>query len=495
MSNQLRLASVASMAISVLCATTTTAQTADQPSLTPEITAPARALGAAYAAVAKQISPAVVSVSSEKMVKQRRQELPFPFGDEFLRHFFGNQFGLQDQQRKPRVPEHGLGSGIIIDKQGHVLTNYHVVRNVDVLKIIMADRRSFDAKVVGTDPKTDIAIIQLKGPVPADWPLAALGDSDALSVGDLVLAVGAPFGLTQTVTSGIISATGRANVGIADFEDFLQTDAAINPGNSGGPLVNMRGEVIGVNTAIATSVGQYSGVGFSIPSKMVKRIMPVLLKGGTVKRGMLGIGVQDLTPELARQFQVPIPQTGGEPKGALVTQVSPNSPAEKAGLKTGDIVVRYQGKPVDGSQQLRNLTADTAPGSQVDVTVLRGGKEQTFKPTVGQLSAPRAEPKQGAHPRGSVSGLGLLVEPLTPDVARQLGYQGQTGVLVAGVEDGGLAAEAGIREGDLITEVNRQKVTGVNDLEQALAKADLKTGVLLLIRHGDASLYVVLRRP
>jgi serine protease Do len=348
---------------------------------------------------------------------------------------------------------------------------------------------------VGTDPKTDVAIIQIKGQVPPNWPVATLGDSDALSVGDLVLAVGAPFGLAQTVTSGIISATGRANVGIADFEDFLQTDAAINPGNSGGPLVNMRGEVIGVNTAIATSVGQYSGVGFSIPINMVKKIMPVLLKGGTVKRGMLGIAIQDLSPDLARQFHVPAPQGGGEPKGALIAQVNSDSPSEKAGLKAGDVVMRYEGKPVEDSQHLRNLVADTAPGTQAELTILRDGKEQTLKATVGQLSVPTRESKEGGHERGGASRLGLLVEPLTPDMAQRLGYPNQRGVLVAGVEDGTIAADAGIREGDLITEVDRHKVASVDELEQAIGKADLKQGVLLLLKRHEASVYVVLRRP
>ncbi len=469
------------------------------PAATTEVTAPARALGAAFSGVAAQVMPAVVSVSSERVVKMRNQELPFPFGDEFLRHFFGERFHTPNPRRREyRVPQHGMGSGIIIDNKGHVLTNFHVVRDVDTIRIVLADKRAFDAKPVGNDPKTDVAIIQIKGKVPSDLPVATLGDSDALLVGDLVLAVGAPFGLTKTVTSGIISATGRANVGIADFEDFLQTDAAINPGNSGGPLVNMRGEVVGMNTAIATSVGQYSGVGFSIPINMVKKILPVLVKGGTVTRGMLGIAIQDITPDLAKQFRVPAPPSGGEYKGALIAQVNPGSPAEKAGLRPGDVVVAFQGKPVEDTQNLRNLVAESAPGSKVELTIIRDGKEQKLSATVGQLSAPPSAPGgppegEGGEGSAGASRLGLTVTPLTPSLARQLGLRDEKGVLVTDVDEGSPSSSAGVREGDLITEVDRHKVTNLADLDKALSKADPKKGILLLVKRQGASLYIVLQ--
>lgn len=469
------------------------------PAATAEVTAPARALGAAFATVAAQVMPAVVSVSSEKIVKTRNQEMPFPFGDDFLRHFFGERFNSPGPQRRQyRVPQHGMGSGIVIDDKGHVLTNFHVVRDVDTIKIVLADKRTFDAKTVGSDPKTDVAIIQIKGKVPSDLPVATLGDSDALSVGDLVLAVGAPFGLTKTVTSGIISATGRANVGIADFEDFLQTDAAINPGNSGGPLVNMRGEVIGMNTAIATSVGQYSGVGFSIPINMVKKVLPVLVKGGTVTRGMLGIVIQDITPELAQQFHVPTPQQGADYRGALIAQINPGSPAEKAGIQPGDVVVRFQGKPVEDTQHLRNMVAESTPGSKVELTIIREGKEQKISATVGQLSPPphAAGAPEGGAPEGEGAGasrLGLTVTPLTPALARQLGLHNEKGVLVTDVDEASAAATAGLREGDLITEVDRQKVSSLSDLDKALSKADPKKGILLLVKRQGASLYIVLQ--
>jgi serine protease Do len=470
------------------------------PATTAEVAAPARALGAAFATVAARVMPCVVSVSSERIVKRREDELPFPFGDEFLRRFFGERFNTpKPRGRENGVPQHGMGSGIIVDKQGHVLTNFHVVRDVDVIRVITSDKRSFEARTVGSDPKTDVAIIRIEGKLPGDLPVAPLGDSDTLAVGDLVLAMGAPFGLTKTVTSGIISATGRANVGIADFEDFLQTDAAINPGNSGGPLVNMRGEVVGMNTAIATSVGQYSGVGFSIPINMVKKLLPVLVKGGAIKRGMLGIVIQDLSPELARQFQVPAPQPGARPAGALIAQVNPGSPAEKAGLRAGDVVVRFQDKPIEDTQNLRNMVAETPPGSRVELTVIRAGKEQKVTATVGQLTpGPPAgggpAPDQPGEGSGGASRLGLTVQPLTPELARQLGYASERGVVVIDVESGSAADTAGLRPGDLITEIDRKKIAGLDDLESALGKADPDKGILLLVKRQGASMYIVLRR-
>jgi len=459
-----------------------------------DVTAPARALGAAFAAVARTVRPSVVSVSSERMLKLRSQEMPFPFGDDFFRRFFGGDSDQRaPQPREFKIPQRGMGTGIVIERAGFVLTNYHVVRDVDEIKVILPDQRSFAARTVGTDPRSDIAVIQLKGQFPSDLATAQLGDSDACEVGDPVLAVGAPFGLAQTVTAGIISARGRSNVGIADFEDFLQTDAAINPGNSGGPLVNMRGEVIGLNTAIATSVGQYSGVGFSIPSNMIKAELPLLIKGKTIKRGMLGVVVQNLTPDLAKKFHVPAPAEGAEPHGVLVSQVSSGSAAEKAGIRAGDVILSYQGKAMENMGQFRNLVAETAPGSKVEIEVLRDGKKLTVSAIVGELpSGPIASaPGEGS---GAVAGFGFTVEPLTPALAKKLGYEHEHGVLVAQVEEGGLAALAGLRPNDLIVEVDRQKVNNVAELESALAKAGDQEGMLLLVKREGASLYVVLRK-
>jgi serine protease Do len=393
---------------------------------------------------------------------------------------------MPEQHRQYNVPQRGMGSGMILDKEGHILTNYHVVRDVDKLKVQLADKREFEAEVVGTDPKSDVAIIHIKGKVPENLPTVKLGSSSALKVGDWVMAVGAPFGLTQTVTAGIISATGRNDVGIADYEDFLQTDAAINPGNSGGPLVNMDGEVIGMNTAIATGFGQFAGVGFAIPSDMIQGFVPTLTKGGTITRGFLGIGIQDLSDALATQFNV------HDTKGALVSQVTNESPAGKAGLKAGDVIVNYDGKPVDNTRDLRKLVASTAPDHKVPVEVMRDGKEMKLDVTVGKMPAKElaAATKEGTQP-SSAGQLGLRVEPLSSELAKQFGYEGEHGVLIRSVDPGSPAALADLQPGDLITEANRQSVASVDELKNALGKS--KDSALLLIKRKDASMYVSLK--
>ena len=467
----------------------TAAEKSGAPALPDSITAPARDLSRAFAAIAAHVKPAVVSVYSEKTVKFRGYESPSPLGDDFLDQFFGQRGAPRQapQPREYRVPQHGMGSGMILDKKGHILTNHHVVDNVDEIKVQLADKRTFEAEVVGHDDRSDIAIIRIKGQVPEDLPTVDLGDSDAAAAGDLVMAIGAPFGLAQTVTTGIISAKGRNNMGITDYEDFLQTDAPINPGNSGGPLVNMRGEVIGMNTAIATSVGQFSGVSFAIPVNMVRSVMPVLLKGGKVQRGLLGIVIQDVTKELARHFRL------SDEKGALVSQVSPGSAAEKAGIKIGDVVVRYDGKRVEDSTLLRNQVAATEPGTAVDVVVMRNGKEHTVKATVGNLESVRTEEEAAAGGGELLSKFGLKVQPLTPDLAKQFGYEKEEGVLISDVADGSTAAMAGIQVGDLISAVNREKVTSLASMGEVLGKSEDKKSVLLLISRKGGSLFVVLQ--
>jgi serine protease Do len=451
--------------------------------------APALQLEKAFAAVAAHVKPAVVSVYSEKSVKYQEPDVPFPFGDDFFRQFFGQQFS--NPQRRPRehnVPQRGMGSGMIIDKLGHILTNYHVVGDVDKINVRLADLRKFDAEIVGTDPRSDVAIIKIKGKVPDDLPTIDLGDSDALAVGNLVIAVGAPFGLTQTVTQGIISATGRQDVGISDYEDFLQTDAPINPGNSGGPLVNMRGEVIGMNSAIATNIGQFAGVGFAIPVNMIKTMLPTLIKGGKITRGMLGVVIQDLNEDLAKQFHL------ADAKGALVSQVKQNSPAAKAGIKVGDVIVAYDGKKVEDTRQLRNWVAATAPATPVPIDVLRDGKRETVTATIGTLAAETAE--AGAAPNGAgdqLATLGLGVKTLTPQLAKQFGLSDETGVLITGVQGGSLASAAGLQAGDVIAEADREPVTNVRGLESALTKAKDKDRVLFLIKRKGGSLFVVLQ--
>ena len=393
------------------------------------------------------------------------------------------------------MPQRGLGSGIIVDKEGHILTNNHVVRDVDEIKVTLADKRVFDAEIVGTDAKTDLAIIKIKGKVPDDLPIAELGDSGVLRIGDWVLAIGAPFGYAQTVTVGIVSAKGRV-VGLMrddkgvlqSYEDFIQTDAAINPGNSGGPLVNIDGQVVGINTAIATSIGQYAGVGFAIPSSMVKQIMPVLLKGGKVTRGMLGVMIQEIDSDLAKQFGL------SDTKGALVAQVNKDSPADKAGIKIGDVIVRFDGKTIEDTSYLRNLVAATAPGTKADVVVLRDGKEKTIRVTVGTLTAEKGETSTEENGETEVtSSIGITVAPLTADKAKELGYEKDEGVLITEVEDDSPAARAELRPGDLITEINREKVTTAAECKDAIAKAKGKDSILMLIKRQGASRFVIVR--
>ncbi len=380
-----------------------------------------------------------------------------------------------------------MGSGMILDRDGHILTNYHVVKDVDEISVQLADKRKFEAEIVGTDPRTDIAVIKLKGRLPDNLPTVALGDSDALEVGDLVVAIGAPFGLTQTVTTGIISAKGRADVGITDYEDFLQTDTPINPGNSGGPLVNMRGEVIGMNSAIATSVGQFAGVGFAIPSNLIKTLLPRLIKGETITRGQLGVVIQEVTPELAKQFGL------SEPKGALVAQVNKGSPADKAGIKIGDVIVHYDGREVPDTRSLRNAVAATVPGTKVQIELLRHGKPETVTATIGKLEETTTAAAPSKEGQSQLARLGLSVQTLTPDLAKQFNIEADKGVVITGVEAGSVASLANLQPGDVILEADRQPVASVADLEQILAKAKDKDNILLLVNHQGTTLFVVLQ--
>jgi serine protease Do len=452
----------------------------------PAVVAPAEQLSRAFTMVANHVRPAVVSVYSEKKITLTQPEIPFPFGDDFFRRFFGGQAPQAPQPRQYHGEERGMGSGMILDKEGHILTNYHVVRDVDDIKVRLAGGQTFEADIVGTDPKTDVAVIRIKGSVPENLPVISLGDSDALHAGDLVLAIGAPFGLLHTVTSGIISATGRSNVGIVDYEDFLQTDAAINPGNSGGPLVNMRGQVIGMNSAIATGVGQFAGVGFAIPSNLIKTMLPKLIKGEKIVRGQLGVMIQDMSPALAKQFGLT------QPEGVLVSQVNQDSAAEKAGLKAGDVILRYDGQAATDVRQLRNLVASTLPGTKVKIDILRNGKAKTLTATIGtQSEEASAQPSETGA--GQLSKLGLTVQTLTPDLAKQLGVSVENGVAITDVGESSVAALAGLQKGDVIVEADHQPVADVDALEQVLAKAKNKEQVLLRVARQGGSLFVVLQ--
>jgi serine protease Do len=415
-----------------------------------------------------------------------------------LRRFFGGDEGSSGPSHGRRHPgatphmQQGMGSGMIIDKKGRILTNYHVVQDVDEIKVQLADRRRFEAEVVGSDPASDIAIIRIKGQVPSDLPVAELGDSDQLEVGNVVMAIGSPFGFIQTVTTGVLSAKGRAGIGINTYEDFLQTDAAINPGNSGGPLVNMRGQVIGINSVIASGIGQFAGVGLAIPINMVKAVLPTLTSGGKIVRGFLGVGIQELTSDLAQQFGA------NSLNGALVSDVSKGGPADKAGLKPGDIITKFDGKNVQDTAHLKNMVAATKPGTPVTLDILRDGKPESVKATVAVLSP---EPELAANVENEAAGantdnkkssrLGVSVQALTPGVASQLGLKDEKGVVITDVQQGSAAAMVGLREGDLIVEANHQTITSPSDLRNAMDKSKDKSNTLLRVKRGEQTVYVL----
>jgi len=450
-----------------------------------------RQTGKAFAAVAKEASPAVVFIQVEKTVQQQPSVQffsPFgegsPFGDDFLRRFFGApQPGQPEQFRQAPQQQQviGQGSGFIISKDGYILTNNHVVGDADKVTVKLQDGREFTAKTIGTDPHSDVAVIKIDD---KNLPVLPLGDSDAIEVGEWVVAIGNPFGLSHTLTVGVVSAKGRSSVGIADYENFIQTDAAINPGNSGGPLVDVEGRVVGMNTAIFSQSGGYMGIGFAIPINMAKAIKDQLIQTGSVTRGYLGIIIQDLTPELAKSFGLK------DQQGILVAQVSDDSPAEKAGLKQGDVIIELAGKPVGKVGAFRNLVALKAPGSKEKITVLRNGERKTLSITIGKL--PDSEPAAVGTPH-NLEKLGLIVQTLTPDLARQLGIQSEKGVVVTQVTPGSAAALAGINPGAVILEVNRKRVNNTEDFKQAVAQTPENGAVLLLLKDGQYSRYVALK--
>jgi serine protease Do len=423
-----------------------------------------------FSQVADTVAPAVVNINTVTRGAVGRTPIEEFFGDEFFRRFFGEAPERQESQRS-------LGSGVIVDPTGIVLTNAHVVERATEIEVVTADGKKYKAKLVGVDRRTDLAVLRLQnGPFPA----ASLGDSDRMKVGDWVLAIGSPFGLQQTVTAGIISAKGRS-IGQGPFDDFLQTDAAINPGNSGGPLVNMSGEVIGINSAILSRSGGNVGIGFAIPVNMAKRIYTELVAKGKVTRGWLGVSIQPLTPELAKGFGLK------DPKGVLVSDVVQDSPAAKAGIIAGDIITEFDKKKVDSPPDLQKVVALTAPGKGVPVKVWRDKSEKTLEIRIGDTPEETVALKSTNKGKGL---LGLDVRPITPELARQLNLRSADGVVVFGVEEDSAAAEAGLQRGDVIREVNRQRVRGVQDFERVTK--DVKEGdrVTVLLQRGQQALYV-----
>jgi serine protease Do len=437
-----------------------------------------------FAPVAKTAIPAVVNVSSSKVIRSPGGNIPSPFfSDPFFRQFFGNNVPRNFQVPPSAEREHSLGSGVVVNPDGYILTNNHVIDGAKDVKVLLADKREFQARVIGTDKRTDIAVLKIDA---NNLPVLAFGDSSKMQVGNFVLAIGIPFGLNQTVTLGIVSATGRGDLGIEDYEDFIQTDAAINPGNSGGALIDERGTLIGINTAIvAGGGGGNQGVGFAIPGNMARNVMEQILKYGKVSRAWLGVSIQPVTQDIAKAFHL----TGTY--GALIGDVTKDSPAAKAGLETGDIVLDVNGQKVGDSRALQLKIGSMSPGTTVTLNVFRNGAMRDVTVKLGEMPAGIGQ----SVPTGNNQGVklrGLSVGELTPDSASQLKLAPDTqGVVVTNVDPASAASEAGIEQGDVIQQVNHQVVTNVAGFDQAMQTAGGQPVLLLLNRNGATSFVVV----
>jgi len=445
-------------------------------------------LSDALSEVAGVATPSVVNISTTRVIKQTDQA-PFDFFDDpFFRRFFGDQY-----PQHPNIPkehkEQSLGSGVIVSEDGYIVTNNHVIEKSQEIKVLLSNKRDYKAKLIGADPKTDVAVIKIeaKGLAALPW-----GDSNKLRVGEIVFAIGNPFGLNQTVTMGVIGAVGRANVGIADYEDFIQTDAAINPGNSGGALINAKGELIGINTAIVSRTGGYQGIGFAVPSSMVKQVMESLIKYKKVVRGWLGVSIQEVTSDLAEEFGVK------DLKGALVSGVMKGSPAEKAGIKQGDVILKFNGKDVEDTGHLRNMVSQSAIGTKVKVKLLRQKKEIEVEVSIAELpkklgeAAAEEDAAESQEESNALSG--VTVRELTPELAKRFGAgEGDAGVVVVKVDAGSKAFEAGIRQGDVVLQVNQKDIATIEDYKKAVARLKAKERILLLIRRKGEDLFLTVR--
>ncbi|MGH8475171.1 MAG: DegQ family serine endoprotease [Methylococcales bacterium] len=453
-----------------------------------------RETGKAFASVARSVSPSVVFVQVEGKAKSQSMTPVFPFGnqppfdDDFFKHFFGAPFPGTPQRPQPERQVMGQGSGFIFQSKNslfsedrtYILTNNHVVAEADKITVKLQDGREFVAKVTGRDPQSDVAVIEIKA---GGLPKLALGDSANLEVGEWVVAIGNPFGLSNTLTVGVVSAKGRTGIGINDYEDFIQTDAAINPGNSGGPLVNLDGEVVGMNTAIFSRSGGYMGVGFAIPIALAETIADQLVDKGEVTRGYLGIVIQPLSADLAKSF-------GVEPtQGILIAQVTEGSPAEKAGLRQGDIITAFQGKPVNDVGGFRNQISLIAPGSREELTIRRDGEEQTVAVAIGTLSKENLMAQSSSD---SSDDLGITVQTLTPQLGRQFNAKPGDGVVITELRPDSIAAAAGLEPGTVILQVNRRSVKSAAEFNQAIHQSDSQHRVLLLVRNGNVQRYVTL---
>ncbi len=447
-------------------------------------------LSTLFEQASQQVSPAVVPIFSEQEVKTSSPfgtpEDPFRefFGDDFFKRFFGAP-PPDDQKQIVR----GLGSGVIVSSGGYILTNNHVVQDAEKLTVVMSDRKKYPAKIIGTDPQTDVAVIKIEA---KDLPVVSLGNSDNVKVGQWVIAVGNPFQLLHTVTAGIISAKGRSSVGLADYEDFIQTDASINPGNSGGALADLDGNVIGINTAISSPSGGNVGIGFAIPINMARHVMDELIDKGKISRGYLALVPQDLDENLAKALKLK------STEGALIGEVTAGGPADKAGIKSGDVITAVNGKPVRNSTELRTAVAEAHPGSAARITLLREGREMNLTVTLGERPKGRGgrEPQEEGQPQEQTGKkLGLSVQNLTPEIAQQLGYHNERGVVITEVASGSPADEAGLQPGDLIKEVNRTAVQTVQDFNRATRHLTSGDSIALRVQRGENTFYAAVQVP